>query len=195
MHRMPRNARVSRVVRAIALLALACAACQRGNAEPAATKSAPPAASHEAPREGAIDPANGPLVLAPTHQIRWTEPPAGTTDVAAAVRDALARAKADGRTLVVYVGATWCEPCQRFHHAVDRGELDDAFPSLTVLAFDADRDSEALATAGYVSRLIPLFAVPRADGQASGRAIEGSVKGEQAVGEITPRLHALLAAP
>jgi hypothetical protein len=132
-----------------------------------------------------------PLVLAPANQLRWTEAPA-TEDVAKTIRDALARAKEDGRTLIVYVGATWCEPCQRFHHAVERGELDAAFPTLTVIAFDADRDGEALATAGYVSRLIPLFAVPNADGRASGRKIEGSVKGQAAVSEITPRLRALI---
>lgn len=132
------------------------------------------------------------MVLAPTNQLRWTEAGAGTSDVAEKVRDSLQRASSEGRTLIVYVGATWCEPCQRFHHAVERGELDAAFPKLTVLAFDADRDSEPLATAGYVSRMIPLFAVPRADGHASGRSIEGSVKGEQAVSEITPRLRSLI---
>ncbi|HEY2510203.1 MAG TPA: thioredoxin family protein [Polyangiaceae bacterium] len=125
--------------------------------------------------------------------IQWTNAPEGTMDVASAVREAAARAQKDGRSLLVYVGATWCEPCQRFHHAVEQGELDSAFPSLSVLAFDTDRDGEALATAGYVSRLIPLFAVPNADGRASGRQIEGSVKGAAAVGEIAPRLRALLA--
>ena len=41
--------------------------------------------------------------------------------------------------------------------------------------------------------MIPLFALPGADGRASGKQIEGSVKGEAAVGEISPRLAALLA--
>ena len=103
------------------------------------------------------------------------------------------KAKGEGRSVLVYVGATWCEPCQRFHHAVEQGELDAAFPHLSVLAFDADRDHEALATAGYFSRLIPLFAIPQSDGHSSGKQIEGSVKGETAVSEITPRLRALVA--
>ena len=118
--------------------------------------------------------------------------PGGLADVSPAVRDAIGRERADGRTLLVYVGATWCEPCQRFHHAVEGGELDAAFPRLSVLAFDTERDGEALATAGYVSHLIPLFALPNEDGRASGKQIEGSVKGEAAVGEITPRLRALV---
>ena len=169
-------------------------ACKGEASSSKATADASVVAPRSAASGSALEPASpGPLVLAPANQIRWTEPALPANDVAASVRDAFAHAKEDGRTLIVYVGATWCEPCQRFHHAVERGELDTAFPKLTVLAFDADRDSEALATAGYVSRLIPLFALPRADGRASGRTIEGSVKGEQAVAEITPRLRALIA--
>ena len=63
---------------------------------------------------------------------------------------------------------------------------------MRLLVFDADRDHDALVRAGYDSEMIPLFAVPAADGRATGRHIEGSVKGEAAVGEITPRLRALL---
>ena len=162
------------------------------HAEPSATSTASNTGAQAAPNAPSPVDTNGPLVLAPTDQLRWTEAAPGTSDVAVAVRDAIARANAEGRTLIVYVGATWCEPCQRFHHAVDRGELDAAFPKLTVLAFDADRDGETLATAGYVSRMIPLFALPRPDGHASGKSIEGSVKGAQAVSEITPRLRALI---
>ncbi len=113
-------------------------------------------------------------------------------DVETIVRDALAKAAAEKRKLLVYEGATWCEPCQRFHEAAARGELDAQFPDLTLLAFDANRDGERLASAGYVSRLIPLFAVPAADGTASGKQIEGGTKGEAAVAGIVPRLRTLI---
>jgi thiol-disulfide isomerase/thioredoxin len=163
-----------------ALLALlALAACDRAQGD-TSPSPAPPTSS------------STPLVLAPRDGIRWTQAPPGLTDASPVVRDALARGRADGRTVLVYVGAAWCEPCQRFHHAVERGELDAAFPRLSVIAFDADSDGEALASAGYRSRLIPLFAVPNDDGRSSGRQIEGSVKGEAAVGEITPRLRSLV---
>ena len=132
------------------------------------------------------------LVAAPADGIRWTQG-SGSTDVASSVKTALAQAHAEGRTLLVYVGATWCEPCQRFHHAVDQGELDAAFPRLSIIGFDADRDTGSLAAAGYTSHLIPLFALPRDDGRASGKQIEGSVKGEAAVSELTPRLRGLVA--
>lgn len=112
-------------------------------------------------------------------------------DVAATVTRELARARHDGKRLLIYVGATWCEPCRRFHEAAAAHRLDADFPTLRLLEFDTDRDGERLAAAGYASRLIPLFARPGDDGRASGRQIEGSVKGDGAVGEIVPRLRAL----
>jgi thiol-disulfide isomerase/thioredoxin len=117
-------------------------------------------------------------------------PEAGAVD--AAVRAALTAAAAERRTLVVYVGATWCEPCQRFHQAAAHGDLDAAFPRLTLLEFDLDRDRERLASAGYVSKYIPLFALPAPDGSASGKQIEGAIKGDGAVGVIVPRLKEML---
>jgi thiol-disulfide isomerase/thioredoxin len=114
-------------------------------------------------------------------------------DVAETVRREVARAKADKRDLLVYVGATWCEPCQYFHNAARAGELDAKFPTLRLVEFDLDRDLEALDRAGYASKLIPLFALPREDGTGSRDRIEGSIKGPGAVAEITPRLQSLLA--
>jgi hypothetical protein len=128
---------------------------------------------------------------APTGHLRLVEaPPSG--DVEPIVRDALAKAAAEKRRLVVYVGATWCEPCQHFHQAAEHGELDGTFPDLTLLVFDLDRDGERLASAGYVSRYIPLFAVPAADGTSSGKQVEGGIKGMGTVAFITPRLRTLL---
>jgi len=130
----------------------------------------------------------------PPRHVDLVSAPVGD-EVPALVRAELARASADRRDLLVYVGATWCEPCQRFHRAAAAGQLDASFPSLRLLEFDSDRDSERLASAGYRSRLIPLFAVPSPDGRASGRQIEGSIKGEGAVAQIAPRLRALLGKP
>jgi thiol-disulfide isomerase/thioredoxin len=117
---------------------------------------------------------------------------AATGEVAPLVSAELARAKHDGKKLLVYVGASWCEPCRRFHEAAQAGKLDRAFPTLRALEFDHDRDHDRLAAAGYTSRLIPLFALPGADGRASGRQIEGSIKGDAAVEQIAPRLRTLL---
>jgi hypothetical protein len=114
-------------------------------------------------------------------------------DVQEIVRQELSRAKSENRRLLVYVGAKWCEPCRRFHEAAKAGQLDSVFPGLRLLEFDLDRDQDRLVKAGYSSKMIPLFALPRADGTGSGEQIEGSIKGPQAVHQITPRLEALLA--
>lgn len=108
------------------------------------------------------------------------------------VRTESERARSEGRVLLVYVGAKWCEPCERFHRAADRGELDAAFPRLRLLELDYDRDGERLRVAGCLSRMIPLFAKPDPAGRCSSQRIEGSIKGEAAVAEITPRLEGLL---
>ncbi len=120
----------------------------------------------------------------------WREAQPG--HVPTVVRQAARDAEAAHRQLLVYVGATWCEPCQRFHAALLSGALDQAFSDVTFLAFDYDQDAARLAEAGYSSRLIPLLAVPDANGRASGRQMQGSIKGEGAVAEMTPRLKALL---
>lgn len=122
--------------------------------------------------------------------------PEGDEDAASVVARELERAKSDERDLVVYVGATWCEPCQHFKRAVKRGELDDAFPGLRLLEFDADRDNLRLRRAGYLTKMIPFFAVPRGDGTAApegeGKQLEGAIKGPGAVAWLTPRLRKLL---
>jgi thiol-disulfide isomerase/thioredoxin len=129
--------------------------------------------------------------LAPTAQVRFVTPPP-TGDVAPIIKEELAQAQKENRRVLVYVGATWCDPCQRFHHAAAQGLLDKDFPNLTLVEFDADRDNPRLLAAGYGSQYIPLFALPRPDGRASGRHIQGSIKGDGAVAEITPRLKELL---
>ncbi|MFO0677850.1 MAG: thioredoxin [Polyangiaceae bacterium] len=113
-------------------------------------------------------------------------------DLAASVAKVAAASRADGRSVVVYVGAKWCEPCRHFHDAAAAGKLDAAFPKLDVLQFDRDRDGARLDAAGYESAMIPLFVVPGADGRATDKRIEGSIKGPGAVDNIAPRLHAIL---
>jgi hypothetical protein len=128
-------------------------------------------------------------------KVEWVDAPIPTTDAAAVIRREVARAKASGRSVIVEIGASYCEPCQRFHAAATRGELDAAFPTLTVVSFSLDDEQtrEAVAIAGYASSLIPLFALPKDDGTASGKQIQGSVHGTGSVDEITPRLRTLIA--
>ena len=167
--------------------------CSRAEPEPKPTAdtvaSAPPAPKPAATPSGNPAAPTGPLILARGVRIVHAGPGA---DAAQVVRDERERARNDGRDLVVYVGAKWCEPCQHFHKAAAKGDLDGEFPDLTLLEFDLDEDRDRLATAGYVSQFIPLFAMPGADGRASDKKFEGSVKGDGAVANIAPRLRSLL---
>lgn len=161
------------------LAALGCSRAESSNPQP------DPAASTSKPPASAV---GAPLVLA--RGIRFVK--AETGEVPQLVRAERERAAADGRDLLVYVGAKWCEPCQRFHEAAHRGELDADFPNLTILEFDLDEDRDRINAAGYSSKLIPLFVMPGPDGRGSSVRFEGGVKGERAVANITPRLRKLL---
>lgn len=172
------------------LLTLSLAACKPADSPPQTEARPPPSpAPAAAPSAAAAtSPNTGPgpeIVVAP----------ASSDPVETVVRRELARSEREGRRLMVYVGASWCEPCRRFHDAVEAGQLNDELPGLRFLEFDFDRDEERLKAAGYTAKYIPLFAVPGTDGRSAGRLMAGSVKGDGAVADILPRLKALLGGP
>lgn len=152
------------------------AACTRADQDKPLPRPDPAAASANAPPPG------GKVEL--VHAERG--------DVAQLVKAQVDSATAKHRRVLVYIGATWCEPCQRFHRAVEQGKLDEKFPELTLIQFDLDADGKRLELAGYTTTYIPYFGVPNPDGHASGHGISGSIKGEGAVDDIAPRLQALL---
>lgn len=115
-----------------------------------------------------------------------------TENVAPLIARERTRAQRDHKHFLVYLGASWCEPCVRFHAAAAAGQLNASFGDVRMLVFDADRDGDALQRAGYRYELIPLFAIPNADGSSSGRQIEGSIKGADAIDNIAPRLRDLV---
>ena len=177
-------------LRSLSLLVLAglfASGCSRAESSSSAGPDPADPAGHAKPAASNTN-TGAPLVLA--RGVRFVK--AGEGDVAQLVRAEREKATADGRDVIVYVGAKWCEPCQRFHQAAQRGELDADFPELSILEFDLDEDRDRINAAGYTSKLIPLFVRPGADGRASERRFEGGVKGERAVASITPRLRKLL---
>lgn len=161
---MKRNDLVARVVGVVVLVA--AAGCKR-----------------EAP---------APVAAKPKGHVRLLPAPASAPDqLAPLVAQQQRASSAEGRTLLVYVGAPWCEPCQRFHAAAESGQLDADFGDLDLLTFDADADAERLLLAGYESKFIPLLVVPGPDGRGTDRRMEGSVKGD-AVADMAPRLKQVL---
>ena len=118
--------------------------------------------------------------------------PAELSDGRDYVRKMLEQHK-DGKVLI-YVGATWCEPCTRFHNALTSGALDQELSNAVFLEFDLDQHQALLSDSDMAckSKLIPLFARPNADGTCSAERAEGGVKGERAVSVILPQLKPLL---
>jgi hypothetical protein len=113
-------------------------------------------------------------------------------DVRARLASEAARAEADGRVLLAYVGATWCEPCQRFHDALVRGELDRELAGVRFVEFDFDAHGPGLTEAGCTSRMIPLFSRVSSDGACTERRHAGAIKGDGAVGFLLPYVKELL---
>ena len=129
-----------------------------------------------------------------TDGVSWTPPGAPQVNVKASILEESTRALDLGRQPIVYVGAKWCEPCERFKAAVKARKLDRPLANLHFIEFDLDIHRDGLQLAGYQSRMIPLFCLPNpATGTSSGQCIQGSVKGPGAVGNLLPRLKQLLA--
>lgn len=120
--------------------------------------------------------------------------PATLRDGHAWVRDEVSKAARDGRKVLIYVGAPWCDPCVRFHDSVVTGQLDQELPSVRLLELDHDEHEALLAPSDLdcQSQLIPLFARPTPEGRCGLRRVEGGVKGDRAVGFLLPKVKALL---
>ena len=166
-------------------LTLACGACSRSSAitqdAPATPSGAKPVATATATASAAPSPrraADAGVRIVTAGQ---------DSDALSVVRTERLRAKAEGRVLVVYAGAAWCEPCKGFKHAVETGALDDKLAKTTLLVFDADRDTERLASAGYKFSFIPYVGLPGADGHPTDSA-EARAKGSESWRELIATL-------
>jgi len=134
---------------------------------------------------------NGP---SPGGRVEIVEAPA-SGDLAAYVVSELARGSRDHVPVLVYVGATWCEPCRQLHAAATSGSLDGSLGPLRLLELDLDRDESRLEAAGYHSDFVPLIARPGPDGHASGVQTDGVKQGRDYVEQLTPRIRGLIDRP
>jgi hypothetical protein len=114
---------------------------------------------------------------------------ADDTDALSLIRTKRLEAKAEHRVLVVYVGAKWCEPCERFRHELASGALDQRLGRVTLLAFDVDRDGDRLAAAGYRYSFVPFVGLPGADGRPA-ETQQATGKGGDAWRELLAKLDA-----
>lgn len=177
----------------VALLA-AAVGCRKDDSAPAQTPvslAAPAGPASPAPTAPAAPGTPAPGTPAPRADAVEAQLAPGAS-LAALVLAEQPRATADGKRLVVYVGATWCEPCRRFHDALHAGALDAPLANIRFLELDADRHARSILEAGCQSDYIPMFALPDKDGRCPKDRLEGAVKGERALAYIVPRLRALL---
>jgi len=111
------------------------------------------------------------------------------SDALSLIRTKRLEAKAQDRVLVVYVSATWCEPCKKLKAELESGRLDDQLGTVTLLAFDADKDIDRLGSAGYTFKFVPFVALPGADGRPVDTQ-EATGKGSGAWRELLGKLEA-----
>ena len=115
-------------------------------------------------------------------------------DTVSFIRAKRLEARAARRVLVVYVGASWCEPCKKLRSELASGRLDERLGRVSLLTFDADRDVDRLGAAGYTFTSVPYVALPGADGRPTdSRAAAG--KGARAWEELLGKLDAWQDAP
>ena len=116
------------------------------------------------------------------------------SDALSLIRTERLKAKAEGRVLVVYVSATWCEPCKKLKAEIEAGRLDERYGKTNLLAFDADKDIDRLGAAGYTYKFVPYVALPGADGKPADSQ-EATSKGEDAWKQLLGKLDAWQAQP
>lgn len=168
-------------------IALALAACNPSTAKSGVTNDATTTTTTSA-ATGVVplSPTSSADPSAPRRRVKIVEA-AQDSDALSLVRTKRLEAKAEGRVLVVYVSATWCEPCKRLKAELESGRLDERLAKVTLLAFDADRDGDRLGAAGYSYRFVPYVALPGADGHPADSQ-QATGKGGEAWRELLGKL-------
>ena len=164
-------------MRTLVVLALALAAC---NPTPKEAAKVDPSPSPSPSTSTSTTKTGGKIVVLPAAQ---------DSDALSAIRTERLKAKAEGRVLVVYVSATWCDPCKKLKEEIEAGRLDDRYGKTTLLAFDADKDIDRLGAAGYTFKFVPYVALPGADGRPA-ESQEATGHGKDAWKELLGKLDA-----
>lgn len=162
------------------------------NAAASPTEAAPPAAAIPGPPAAQQRAAGGPRKVATSPSTK-SQIVSGLAAGPAAqvIADEVALANGAGKC-IVYVGAPWCQPCQRFKRALLAGELDAELINVRFLEFDADLDKQRLADAGYKFQLVPFFGRPGFDGRATSRTTSGVPAKDSPMAPLAKRVAALL---
>jgi hypothetical protein len=90
----------------------------------------------------------------------------------------------------VYIGATWCAPCNAIKHNLDKPIMIDAFKGTYIMKLDFDAWEDKLPGAGLQHEAVPVFFALDASGKPTGRMIDGGAWGNDTPENIAPALKA-----
>lgn len=90
---------------------------------------------------------------------------------------------------VLYIGATWCEPCSALKKYKSDPRMAEAFQGTYVIELDLDDwKVDELKALGFRAGVVPVFHVLGADGRASGPTIDGGAWGDNIPENMAPPL-------
>ena len=109
--------------------------------------------------------------------------------LAASVKGEVAKALAAGKKPVVYIGATWCPPCQAIKRYKSDPQMAAAFAGTHIIELDVDDwTAPDLAALGYKAASVPVFIAVDKDGKAKGPTIDGGAWGDNIPANMAPPL-------
>lgn len=105
---------------------------------------------------------------------RWIELEPASTGLAALLAGHAQRAGEQGLAPVLYVGASWCQPCKLLEQHRDDPQVARALRGTYTIELDFDDWTVAeLSASGYEMQAVPVFFAIGADGKAAGPRLDG----------------------
>lgn len=90
---------------------------------------------------------------------------------------------------ILYIGATWCEPCAALKKYKSDPRMAEAFEGTYVIELDLDDwKLDELKALGLRAGVVPVFHALGADGRASGKTIDGGAWGDNIPENMAPPL-------
>ena len=118
----------------------------------------------------------------------WSKVAAGAS-LAGKIKARVADAEKAKLKPVVYVGATWCEPCLAIKKHRDDPRMKEAFTGVAIIEVDMDQwKSEQFAELNMKPSAIPVFYAVGSDGKATGKEIDGGAWGDNIPENMAPPL-------
>ncbi len=116
-----------------------------------------------------------------------------TGELSALLPAEVAKARAQGLTPYVEIGAEWCTSCKKLEASMNDPRMKDAFNGTYVIRLDADEWSSSLSELDLEPRAISVVFAVDAQGKSAGRSIDGGEWAEDKPESMAPKLKAFFA--